>query len=70
MNYAMYNQAQGQVDENKYNTQALENNYWQGNPYDFDTQMRPTVLPHESYGKYYYPDFFSKPGNDWEAACP
>lgn len=39
-------------------------------PYDFDERDRPTILPHDSYGKYLYPDHFTKPGDDWHAASP
>jgi polyadenylation factor subunit 2 len=28
------------------------------------------VLPHDSYGKYYFPEHYTKPGSDWEGAAP
>ena len=58
------------VDEVKYDTQALENNTWQTNPYDFDPLDRPAILPHKSFGKYLLPEFYTQPGNDQNASCP
>ena len=59
-----------QGEERKYNTQATDNNYWQAAPFDFDPKNRPTILPHDSFGKHYLSDYFTNPGNDWEAAAP
>ena len=31
---------------------------------------RASIMPHDSYGRYYFPDMYEAPGSDWEAAAP
>ena len=61
---------QVQSEDGKYNVHAPDYNYWQWAPYDFDKGDRTTILPHDTFGKYYYPDYFTNPGQDWEACAP
>jgi hypothetical protein len=46
------------LEESRYCTQALDNNYWQASCFDFTPGERPSIMPHSSFGKFYYPDFF------------
>jgi hypothetical protein len=61
---------QQQEEARKYNLHAAESNYLQHSPYDFELKDRPTIMPHDSFAKYYFPDYFTRPGADWELAAP
>ena len=54
----------------RFNPHASENNYWQFREFDFEDSDMPTILPHDSFGKYYFPQYYTKPGHDWECAAP
>lgn len=56
------------AEEVKYDAQQIETNTWHPNPFDFGEQ-RP-ILPHKSFGKYIHSNYFTMPGQDWQAACP
>ena len=62
--------AQQQEEARKYNLLAAESNYWHHSPFDFDVKDWPAILPHDSYAKFYFPDYFTNPGADWEIAAP
>ena len=61
----------GNCQQYKTNVQATEHNYWHFRETDFDPINDETVkLPHASYGKHYFSNFYDQPGNDWEVAAP
>ena len=60
----------GDQQQYKLNAQASENNYWHYREMDFDMEDRPSIMPHDSYGRFYFPDMTEAPGSDWEAAAP
>jgi hypothetical protein len=62
--------ASQQEETKRYNLHAAESNYQQYSPFDFDERDRPSILPHDSFAKYYFPDHFTNPGSDWELAAP
>ena len=52
-------------------------NYQHYREFDFDESDRPTIFPHDSYGKFIFPVAHDSPqnlpgagGKDWEYVCP
>ena len=70
----MFNNSQtinfGEQQHYKLNAQAAENNYWHHRETDFDPMDQPAILPHDSYGRYYFPDRYESAQNDWMATAP